>query len=108
HYREGSLYLFIYVSGTHVVCVQNSDVVTSHERMDVYQRNVLYTETEDATYSDGTPVTCDDFLLAYTAGQMQEMFGSNMPLMEQVESVACAPENKKFLVKFQQIGRAHV
>ena len=53
----------------------NSDLVTTHEWMDGDQRNVLYTVTEDATYSDGTPVTCDDFLLAYTAGQMQEILG---------------------------------
>ena len=98
---SGRLYPGAFVSGPTGQLVPNSDLVTTHEWMDGDQRNVLYTVTEDATYSDGTPVTCDDFLLAYTAGQMQEMFGSNMPLMEQVESVACAPENKKFLVKFQ-------
>src|SRR5699024_11256624 len=81
--------------------VPNSDLVTTEEWMEGDQRNVLYTIAEDANYSDGTPVTCDDFLLSFTAGQMQELFGSNMTMMDQVESVACAPENKKFLVKFQ-------
>ena len=98
---SGRLYPGAFVSGPTGQLVPNSDLVTTTEWMDGDQRNVLYTIADDATYSDGTPVACDDFLLAYTAGQMQEMFGSNMPLMDQVESVACAPENKKFLVKFQ-------
>lgn len=98
---SGRLYPGAFVPGPTGQFVPNSDLVTTQEWMDGDRRNVLYTIAEDATYSDNTPVTCDDFLLAYTAGQMQEMFGSNMPLMDQVESVACAPENKKFLVKFQ-------
>jgi len=95
------LYPGAFVSGPTGQFVPNSDLVTTEEWMEGDQRNVLYTITEDANYSDGTPVTCDDFLLSFTAGLMQELFGSNMPMMDQVESVACAPENKKFLVKFQ-------
>lgn len=95
------LYPGAFVSGPTGQFVPNSDLVTTEEWMEGDQRNVLYTIAEDANYSDGTPVTCDDFLLSFTAGQMQELFGSNMPMMDQVESVACAPENKKFLVKFQ-------
>lgn len=98
---SGRLYPGAFVPGPTGQFIPNTDLVSARETMDGDQRSVLYTINEDANFSDGTAVTCDDFLLAYTAGLMQSQFGSNMPLMEQVESVGCAAENKHFLVKFQ-------
>lgn len=60
-----------------------------------------YVIAQGARYSDDVEVTCDDFLLAFTAGVMKETFHSAVPLMHQVDHVDCAPGAKQFRLFFK-------
>ena len=62
---------------------------------------INYQINEEATYSDGKPVVCDDFLLTYEASKRPDLFGSDMPLFSQVENVDCKPGSKRFAVIFK-------
>lgn len=93
----------LYVPGPAGQMIPNSDLAHA----EFYPANgkdtgahVDFTLTEQARFSDGEPVTCDDYLLAFTAGQMSETFGSHLPLMEEVAEVECEPRSKKFTVWF--------
>ena len=43
---------------------------------------------------------CDDFLLTQAAGSRSDLFGSDMPLFNQVAGIDCAPGAKQFTVHF--------
>lgn len=98
---SGRLYTSVYVPGPSGQMIPNTDLVEAQE-LDGKTRKIIYTLSEEARYSDGAPVTCDDFLLAYKAGQHPDVFGSHIPLMDQVESLKCASGNKKFSVTFKK------
>lgn len=93
----------LYVPGPAGQMVPNSDLANAEffaaEGEDA-GAHVDFTLTEQARFADGEPVTCDDYLLAFTAGQLSETFGSHLPLMEEVTEVDCAPHSKKFTVWF--------
>lgn len=65
-------------------------------------RRVNYVINPKATFSDGVPVTCQDFLLAKAAGDHPEYFSSDLPLMAQVESLNCETGAKAFQVVFHE------
>lgn len=63
---------------------------------------VDYEINAEATYSDGAPVVCDDFLLTQTASSRPDLFGADMPLFSQVAGIDCAPGAKNFRVNFNE------
>ncbi|MDY3127965.1 MAG: ABC transporter substrate-binding protein [Corynebacterium sp.] len=101
---SGRLYPGAFVPGPTGQFVPNTDLLKTESTTQMTengeQLSVLYTISEKATFSDGEPVTCVDFLLAAKAGQFSELFGSKIPLTNTIESLACAADNKRFLVKF--------
>ncbi|MDD7582376.1 ABC transporter substrate-binding protein [Corynebacterium sp. 32222D000AT] len=97
------LYPAAFVPGPRGQMIPNTDLVQAQELnpgSEDESKSVLYTLSDDAKFSDGQPVTCVDYLLAYTAGTMQETFGSHMPLAQDIQQFKCAPENKVFEVVF--------
>ncbi|MDO5031751.1 ABC transporter substrate-binding protein [Corynebacterium sp.] len=101
------LYPAVYLPGPAGQIIPNSDLVLT----EVLPANpehpglrVGYTLSEKARFSDGVPVTCDDFLLAFTAGVMSADFGSHLPLTQEITSFDCAPNSKTFTVSFSEDG----
>ncbi|WP_255455967.1 MULTISPECIES: ABC transporter substrate-binding protein [unclassified Corynebacterium] len=95
------LYPSTHVPGPKGQLIPNTDFATAQFLPGNNQR-VLYTISDKAVYSDGEPVTCDSFLLAFVAGDMDVLFGSHMPLMHQVERVECNPGSKNATVVFKE------
>lgn len=93
------LYPAAFVPGPEGQIIPNTDLVKTEElpeRADGL-RQIRYTISEKATYSDDIPVSCEDFLLAYTAGSMPGTFGSDLPVMaSDVEDLQCAAGAKDF------------
>ena len=99
HMLAGRLYPGVFVSGPAGQTIPNTDLVQT-QVLPGAQRTVQYTLAEDAVFSDGEPVTCTDFLLAYTAGKNPELFGSHLPLFADVEKLDCTAGSKSFDVVF--------
>ncbi|SER46091.1 Bacterial extracellular solute-binding protein, family 5 [Corynebacterium cystitidis DSM 20524] len=100
HLLSVRLYPAVFVPGPSGQMIPNSDLVTT-QVLPGAQRQVVYTLSPDAVFSDGTHVTCTDFLLAYKAGAYPELFGSHMPVMDQVERLNCLPGAKQFTAVFK-------
>lgn len=95
------VYPGVYVQGPSGQMIPNTDLASTQVLPGI-NRQVIYKINEDATYSDGQPVVCDDFLLAATAGQMPALFQSHVPLASQIEKVECAPGSKTATVVFKE------
>lgn len=95
------LYPAPFVSGPSGQLIPNTDLVTTRT-IPGTNPQVEFTVTENARFSDGDPITCVDFQLAYTAGAMPELFDSHLPLMEQVKEFRCQPGSKQFTVVFEE------
>ncbi|WP_244977355.1 ABC transporter substrate-binding protein [Corynebacterium lizhenjunii] len=99
------LYPAAFVPGPEGQIIPNTDLVRAQEVEPTAQglRQIRYEISPDATFSDGVALTCDDFVLAYTAGSMPAIFGSSMPLLaSDVEDVQCASGAKDFTVVLKQ------
>lgn len=99
------LYPGLFVPGPSGQLIPNADLVETEElppAADSDQESVRVTLADDATFSDGAPVTCDDYLLAYTAGTHPVEFASHMPLMNDIADIECAPQSKAFTLTFQK------
>ncbi|WP_232208514.1 MULTISPECIES: ABC transporter substrate-binding protein [unclassified Corynebacterium] len=99
------LYPGLFVPGPSGQLIPNADLVETEELPpagDSDQESVRLTLADDATFSDGTPVTCDDYLLAYKAGTHPVEFASHMPLMNDIADIECAPHSKAFTLTFQK------
>ncbi|MDK4312295.1 ABC transporter substrate-binding protein [Corynebacterium accolens] len=97
------LYPGLFVPGPSGQLIPNADLVETEKlppAADSDQESVRLTLADDATFSDGTPVTCDDYLLAYTAGTHPVEFASHMPLMNDIADIECAPHSKAFTLTF--------
>lgn len=94
------LYPPAFIKGPSGQLIPNTDFVTGTEAPGP-QRRVDYQISDKAKYSDGKPVECTDFLLSVAAGRFPGVFDSNMPLTDQIESVDCEPNGKKFGVVFK-------
>lgn len=97
------VYPALYLPGPAGQMIPNSDLaqVEYYEPDDAHPgAHVDVTLTEQARFSDGTPVTCDDYLLSYTAGILPTTFGSHMPLAGDIAQLECAPQAKRFSVWF--------
>ena len=95
------LYPGVYVPGPSGQMIPNTDLVTT-QVLPSDQRKVIYTLSDAAVFSDGTPVTCSDFLLTFTAGHYPSMFGSHMPLFDDTEELSCTPGSKEFTLTFKE------
>ncbi|ALC06059.1 hypothetical protein CDES_08270 [Corynebacterium deserti GIMN1.010] len=95
------VYPAVYVQGPSGQMIPNTDLASTQVLPGI-NRQVIYTINQDATYSDGQPVVCDDFLLAATAGQMPELFQSHVPLAAQIERVDCVSGSKIATVVFKE------
>lgn len=98
---SGRLYPGVYVPGPSGQLIPNTDLVKT-QVLPGDQRKVIYTLSEAAVFSDGTPVTCADYLLTFAAGQYPATFGSNMPLFGDTDSLSCTPGSKEFTVTFKE------
>ncbi|AIG64049.1 peptide ABC transporter [Corynebacterium atypicum] len=95
----GRLYPAVYTPGPNGQLIPNRDLAQARA-LPGLNRKVVYTIKDDAAFSDGTPVTCADFYLSFTAGRFGELFGSYLPWTKQVERVECLPGAKQFTVVF--------
>lgn len=93
------VYPAAYVQGPSGQMIPNTDLLST-QVLPSTNPQVIYTIAEDAKYSDGVPITCDDFLLSFTAAKMPELFDSHMPITQDAISLDCAPGAKKFTVVF--------
>ncbi|WP_080742768.1 ABC transporter substrate-binding protein [Corynebacterium ulcerans] len=97
----GRLYPSAYVSGPKGQLIPNRTLVETQVLPGPNQQ-VIYKIADNAVYSDGKPVTCDAFLLAFTAGSMNSLFESHMPLAQQVDHVECAAGSKQATVVYKE------
>ncbi|WP_233195563.1 ABC transporter substrate-binding protein [Corynebacterium sp. 13CS0277] len=100
-YVVARVYPAAFVAGPKGQMIPNTDLVAA-QAVPGRQKKILYRIHEQARYSDGVPVTCDDFHLAVVAGQRQDIFPSHIPLAEQVDQVDCVPGSKDFSVLFKE------
>ncbi|QGU07545.1 Bacterial extracellular solute-binding protein, family 5 [Corynebacterium occultum] len=91
----------VYVAGPSGQMIPNTDLVST-QVLPGANRQVIYTLSEDTVWSDGTPITCTDYLLNYKAGVMSTLFESYLPLTEQIERMSCEPGAKRFTVVFKE------
>ncbi|WP_169744856.1 ABC transporter substrate-binding protein [Corynebacterium humireducens] len=98
---SGRLYPAVFVPGPSGQMIPNTDLVTT-QVLPGANRQVVYTLTENARYSDGVPVTCTDFLLHYKAGVHAGLFGSHLPQTREVLRLDCEPGQKRFTVVFNE------
>lgn len=98
---SGRLYPAVFVPGPAGQMIPNTDLVQT-QVLPGANRQVIYTLTEQARYSDGAPITCTDFLLHYKAGVMEDLFSSHLPLTRQIERMDCLPGDKRFTVVFEE------
>lgn len=96
-----ALYPGVYVPGPQGQMIPNTDLVTTQE-LPGPERRVNYSLSQGAVFSDGTPVTCSDYLLAFTAGTHPALFGSSMPLFDDTAQLTCTPGSKDFTVIFKE------
>lgn len=95
------LYPGAYLTGPDGRLLPNTDLVTATPTPD--NGDVIdYRITESATYSDGEPVVCDDFLLSWVAAENQDMFTSDLGLMQRIEDFSCDPGAKDFQVTMEK------
>lgn len=98
---SGRLYPGVYVPGPNGQMIPNTDLVRT-QVIPGDQRKVVYTLSDEAVFSDGTPVTCSDYLLTFTAGQYPKVFGAHLPLFDDAEALSCTPGSKEFTLTFKE------
>lgn len=98
---SGRVYPGVYVPGPSGQLIPNTDLISA-QALPGTHRQVIYTIAKDSVLDDGTPLTCADFLLSWTAGVMDEVFDSKMPLSHQVQELECKPNDQKFTVVFKE------
>lgn len=95
------VYPAVYVQGPSGQMIPNTDLATT-QVLPGANSQVIYTINPEATYSDGEPVVCDDFLLAAKAGMMPSVFDSHVPLAAQIERVDCHSGSRSATVVFKE------
>lgn len=98
---SGRIYPGAFIPGPSGQRIPNTDLISA-QVLPGPQRQVVYTLSDKAVFSDGVPVTCDDYALAHTAGTNPEIFSSHMPQMQHVEKLDCTPGSKEFTVVFEE------
>ncbi|APT93690.1 hypothetical protein CPHO_05465 [Corynebacterium phocae] len=99
-FLSGRLYPAAFLPGPDGQLIPNTDLVTAEETPPTPEglRQIHYSISPHADFSDGVPVTCEDFLLAYTAGSMPSLFGAHLPLAHDIDHLDCAAGAKDFNV----------
>ncbi|MCX7542773.1 ABC transporter substrate-binding protein [Corynebacterium sp. P5848] len=97
----GRLYPPAFVHGPSGQQIPNRDLVTA-QTLPGAEPRVVYTINPAATYSDGAPVTCTDFLLSYKAGTLPGLFEAFLPLTAQVKNLECTAGSREFTVIFNE------
>ncbi|QGU02139.1 Bacterial extracellular solute-binding protein, family 5 [Corynebacterium kalinowskii] len=97
----GRLYPPVFVSGPAGQMIPNRDLAMA-QLLPGANTQVMYSINPAARYSDGVPITCTDFLLAFKAGANPALFRSHAPLMQQVERVDCTAGAREFTVVFKE------
>lgn len=95
------LYPGAYLTGPDGRLLPNTDLVTatpSPDNGDI----VDYRISESATYSDGAPVVCDDFLLTWVAAKYPDLFSSDLGLTERVKDINCDAGDRDFSIEFDR------
>lgn len=77
----------------------NTDLVHA-QRLPGPDTRIHYTIAEKAAFSDGHPMSCDDYLLAATAAMMPQEFGSFVPVAAHIDSIECAEDGRSFDVSY--------
>lgn len=98
---SGRVYPGVYVPGPSGQLIPNTDLITA-QALPGTHRQVIYTISKNAVLDDGTPLTCADYLLSWTAGVMDQQFDSRMPIAQQVQELECKPNDQKFTVVFKE------
>lgn len=98
---SGRIFPGAFIPGPSGQRIPNTDLVHT-QVLPGPQRQIIYTLTDEAVFSDGVPVTCDDYKLAFVAGSNPRIFSSHLPQMQQVARVDCAPGAKEFTVVFEE------
>lgn len=98
---SGRLYPGVYVPGPNGQMIPNTDLVST-QVIPGDSRKVVYTLSEEAVFSDGTPVTCADYLLTFTAGQYPTLFGASMPLFDDTQELSCTAGSKEFTLTLKE------
>lgn len=93
------LYPGAFLPGPGTRLLPNSDLLTATPAPDDPQA-VDYVISDAATYSDGAPVVCDDFLLTWLAAEHPDFFASDLGLMSRVGGIDCGTGQKAFRVHF--------
>lgn len=91
------LYPGAFLTGPDGRLLPNTDLVTASPT-DGNGDVIDYRINQDATFSDGTPVVCDDFLLSWVAAEREDIFGSDLGLMRQIDDLTCEGGAKDFQV----------
>lgn len=94
------LYPAMFVYGPKGQKIPNTDVGTA-QAIPGLRTKIAYRINPEARFSNGEPLTCTDFFLAVTAGQLNAVFDSRIQLAEQIEAVDCQPGSKGFSVTFR-------
>lgn len=95
------LYPGAFIPGPGNRLLPNTDLVTATPREDDPD-TVDYVIAESATYSDGAPVVCDDFLLSWVAAHRTDLFAADPGLITRVRDIDCAAGAKDFRVDFEE------
>lgn len=95
------LYPGAYLPGPGNRLLPNTDLVSAAPVVD-NPDSVDYTISDTATYSDGAPVVCDDFLLTWVAAHRSDVFASDPGLMTRVRDLSCDTGAKAFRVDFDK------
>lgn len=98
---SGQLYPGTYVLGPKGQTIPNTDLVQA-TLLPATESQVVYRIQQDVNYSDGQPLTCDSFLLAFTAAKYAQLFDSHLPLLDQISRVDCTPGSKQATVVLKQ------
>ncbi|MEZ2121201.1 MULTISPECIES: peptide ABC transporter [unclassified Corynebacterium] len=97
----GRLYPPAFVHGPSGQQIPNRDLITA-QKLPGAEPRVIYTINPEASYSDGAPVTCTDFLLSYKAGVLPGLFDAFLPLNHQVKNLDCTAGAKEFTLVFNE------
>lgn len=93
------LYPGAYLTGPDGRLLPNTDLVSATPSQD--DADVInYRISDTATYSDGAPVVCDDFLLTWAAAQNPGVFSSDLGVTGRVDDLSCEAGDRNFSVEF--------
>jgi peptide/nickel transport system substrate-binding protein len=95
------LYPGAYLTGPDGRLLPNTDLVTATPAPD--NGDIInYRISDTATYSDGAPVVCDDFLLTWVASKYPDLFSSDLGLTARVKDMTCDAGDRDFSIEFDR------